>query len=73
MSLSDILTWWETTWSNGFVRKDVKKVGKSVQTDVYLVSSSKVPAGWKTFKKSDAMKNEDFSIGVNIQRYHSVL
>ena len=55
------------------MRKDVKKVGKSVQTDVYLVSSSKVPAGWKTFKKSDAMKNEDLSIGVDIQRYHSVL
>lgn len=27
MSLPDILTWWETIWSNGFLRKDVEKVG----------------------------------------------
>ena len=40
---------------------------------IYLILTSKVQAGWKAFKKSDAMKNEDCSIGVNIQRYHSVL
>ena len=86
-SPSDDLTRWIITYSNGFTRKGIEQISRSVREYVYLVLTSQVqgrsnivgnstPAvnAQKVFKSTfNALINEDYSIGINIERYQGVL
>ena len=81
------LTRWIITQSKGFTRKGIEKISRSVRAYVYLVLTSQVQARSSivgnsapavdvkqvfnsTFK---ALINEDYSIGIDIERYQGVL
>ena len=86
-SLSDDLTQWIITQSKRFTRKCIEKISRSVRTYVYLVLTSQVqtrssivgnsaPAvdAQKVFKGTfKALIKEDYSIGIDIERYQGVL
>ena len=86
-SLPDNLTRWIITQSKGFTKKGIEKISRSVREYVYLVLTSQVqgrsnivgnstPAvdAQKVFKSTfNALINEDYSIGINIERYQGVL
>ena len=83
----DNLTGCIITQSKGFTRKGIEQISKSVRTYVYLVLTSQVqtrssivgnsaPAvdAQKVFKSTfKALINEDYSIGIDIERYQEVL
>ena len=76
-----------TTESKGFTKKGVEKISRSVRAYVYLVLTSQVQArssivgssvseldGQQAFKGMfKALIDEDYSIGVDIERYQGVL
>ena len=73
--------------SKGFTRKGIEKISRSVRAYVYLVLASQVQArssivgnstpaldAQQVFKSAfKALINEDYSIGINIERYQGVL
>ena len=82
----DNLTRWIITRAEGFTRKGIEKISRSVREYVYLVLTSQVQVRSiivgnsapavdvqqifeSTFK---ALINEDYSIGINIERYQGV-
>ena len=83
----DDLTRWIITWSKGFTRKEIEKISRSVREYVYLVLTSQVQArssivgnsapavdAQQVFKSTfKALINEDYSIGIDIERYQGVL
>ena len=83
----DNLTGCIITQSKGFTRKGIEQISKSVRTYVYLVLTSQAqtrssivgnsaPAvdAQKVFKSTfKALINEDYSIGIDIERYQEVL
>ena len=83
----DDLTRWIITWSKGFTRKEIEKISRSVREYVYLVLTSQVQARSsivgnsapavdvkQVFKSTfKALINEDYSIGIDIERYQGVL
>ena len=83
----DNLTRWIITRSKGFARKGIEKINRSVRAYVYLVLTSQVQASssivgnsapavdaQQVFKSTfKALINEDYSIGINIERYQGVL
>ena len=86
-SSSDDLTRWIITQSKGFARKGVEQISRFARAYVYLVLTSQVQAKSNTVRNSapavDAKKvfkstlkaliNEDYSIGIDIERYQGVL
>ena len=86
-SPSDDLTRWIITQSKGFTRNGIEKISRSVRIYVYLVLTSQVQARSSIVGNSapavDAQKvskstfwaliNEDYSIGIDIERYQGVL
>ena len=82
-SASDDLTQWKITQSKGFTRKNTEQISRSVRVYVYLVLTSQVEARSSIVGNSapavDAQKvskstfwaliNEDYSIGINIEKY----
>ena len=83
----DNLTRWIITRSKGFARKGIEKINRSVRAYVYLVLTSQVQASssivgnsapavdaQQVFKSTfKALINEDYSIGIDIERYQGVL
>ena len=83
----DNLTRWIATQSKVFTRKGIEKISRCVRAYVYLLLTSQVqpkssivgnsvPAvdAQKVFKSTfKALINEDYSIGINIERYQGVL
>ena len=83
----DDLTRWIITWSKGFTRKEIEKISRSVREYVYLVLTSQVQArssivgnsapaadAQQVFKSTfKALINEDYSIGIDIERYQKIL
>ena len=83
----DNLTRWIITRSEGFTRKGIAKISRSVKEYVYSVLTSQVqvrsiivgnsaPAvdAQQIFESTfKALVNEDYSIGINIERYQGVL
>ena len=83
----DNLTQWIITQSKGFTKKGIEKLSRSVRTYVYLVLTSQVQARSRVVGNSvpamDAQKvfqstfkaliNEDYSIGIDVERYQGVL
>ena len=83
----DNLTQWIITQSKGFTKKGIEKLTRSVRTYVYLVLTSQVQARSSIVGNSapavgtqEALKcmfkaliNEDYSIGIDIERYQGVL
>ena len=83
----DNLTRWIITRSKGFARKGIEKINRSVRAYIYLVLTSQVQASssivgnsapavdaQQVFKSTfKALINEDYSIGINIERYQGVL
>ena len=83
----DNLTRWIITRSEGFTRKGIAKISRSVREYVYSVLTSQVqvrsiivgnsaPAvdAQQIFESTfKALVNEDYSIGINIERYQGVL
>ena len=83
----DNLTEWIITQSKGFTRKGIEKISRSVRAYVYLVLTSQVQArssivgnsapavdAQKVFKGTfKALIKEDYSIGIDIERYQGVL
>ena len=81
------LTRWIITQSKGFTRKGTEKISRSVKAYVYLVLTSQVQARSsivgnsapavdvkQVFKSTfKALINEDYSIGIDIERYQGVL
>ena len=79
----DNLTQWIITQSKGFIRKGIEKISRSVRAYVYLVLTSQVQArssivgnsaaavdDQQVFKSTfKALINEDYSIGIDIERY----
>ena len=75
------------TQSKGFAKKGVEKISRSVRAYVDLVLTSQVQTRWSIVGNSapavDAQKalkgmfkaliNKDYSIGIDIERYHGVL
>ena len=86
-SLPDNLTRWIITQSKGFTRKGIEKISRSVTAYVYLVPTSQVHARSSIVGNSapavdaqnvfrsifKALINEDFSIGIDIERSQGVL
>ena len=86
-SLPDNLTRWIITQSKGFTRKGIEQISRSVRAYVYLVLTSQVQARSSIVGNSapavdaqQALKgifkgliNEDYSIGIDIERYQGVL
>ena len=86
-SPSDDLTRWIITQSKGFTRNGIEKISRSVRIYVYLVLTSQVQArssivgnsapavdAQKVFKSTfKELINEDYSIGIDIERYQGVL
>ena len=83
----DNLTRWIITQSKGFTRKSIEQISRSVRAYVYLVLTSQVQARSSIVGNSTpavdtqqalkgmfkALINEDYSIGIDIERYHGVL
>ena len=83
----DNLTRWIITRSEGFTRKGIAKISRSVREYVHSVLTSQVqvrsiivgnsaPAvdAQQIFESTfKALVNEDYSIGINIERYQGVL
>ena len=86
-SLPDNLTRWIITQSKGFTKEGIKQISRSGRTYVYLVITSQVQArsslvgnsapavdAKKVFKSTFmTLINENYSIGINIERYQGVL
>ena len=83
----DNLTRWIITQSKGFTKKGIEQISRSVRAYVYLVLTSQVQARSsivgnsapavnvkQVFKSTfKALINEDYSIGIDIERYQGVL
>ena len=83
----DTLTRWIITQSKGFTEKGIEKISRSVRAYVYLVLTSQSQARSSIIGNStpavdaqqalkgmfNALINEDYSIGTNIERYQGVL
>ena len=83
----DNLTRWIITRSRCFTRKGIEKISRSVRTYVYLVLTSQFQARssiicnlapavdtQKVFKTMfKALINDDYCLGINIERYQGVL
>ena len=83
----DNLTRWIITQSKGFTKKGIEQISRSVRAYVYLVLTSQAqerssivgnsaPAvdAQKVFKSTfNALINEDYSIGTDIEKYQGVL
>ena len=83
----DNLTRWIITQLRGFTKKDIEKISRSVRAYVYLVLTSQVQARSSIVDNSapavdaqqalkgmfKALINEDYSIGIDIERYQGVL
>ena len=83
----DNLTRWIITQSKGFTRKGMEKIIITVEAYVYLVLTSQVQARSSIFGNSapvvdtqqvfkgtfKALINEDYSTGIDIERYQDVL
>ena len=83
----DNLTRWIITQSKGFIRKGIEKISRSERAYIYLVLTSQVQArssiagnsaaavdAQQVLKsKFKALINEDYSIGIDIERYQGVL
>ena len=83
----DNLTRWIITQSKGFTKKGIQKISRSVRAYVYLVLTSQVQARSTIVGNSapvvdaqqalkgmfKALINEDYSIGIDIERYQRVL
>ena len=83
----DNLTRWITTQSKDFTRKGIEKISRFVREYVYLVLTSQVQArssivgssapaadAQQIFKSTFmALINEDYSIGIDTERYQGVL
>ena len=83
----DNLTRWIITQSKGFSKKGIEQISRSVRAYVYLVLTSQVQArssivgnsapavdAQQVFKSTfKALINEDYSIGIDIERYQGVL
>ena len=81
------LTRWIIAESKGFTKKGIEQTSRSVRAYVYLVLTSQVQArssivgnsaptvdAQKVFKSTfKALINEDYSIGIDIDRYQGVL
>ena len=81
------LTQWIITQSKDFTRKGIEQISRSVRAYVYLVLTSQVQArssivgnsapavdAQKVFKSTfKELRNEDYSIGIDIERYQEVL
>ena len=81
------LTRWIITQSKGFTKKGIEKISRSVRAYVYLVLSSQAQArssivgnsapavdAQQVFKGTfKALINEDYSIGMDIERYQGML
>ena len=81
------LTRWIITQSKGFTKKGIEKISRSVRAYVYLVLTSEIqvrssivgnsaPAvdPQQVFKGTfKALINEDYSIGIDIERYQGIL
>ena len=86
-SAPENLTRWIITQSKGFPKKGIEKISRSVREYVYLVLTSQVQARSSIVGNSapavdaqQALKgifkgliNEDYSIGIDIERYQGVL
>ena len=78
---------WIITKSKDFTRKGIEQISRSVRVYVYLVLTSQVHArssivgnsapavdAQKVFKSTfNALINEDYSIGIDIEKYQGVL
>ena len=87
ISPPDNLTRWIIAQSKGFTKKGIEKISRSVRAYVYLVLTSQVQARSSIVGNSaseldaqqalkgmfKALINEDYSIGVDIERYQGVL
>ena len=83
----DNLTRWIITQFKSFTRKGIEKISRSMKAYVYLVLTSQVKAissivgnsasavdAQQVFKSTfKALINEEYSIGINIDRYQGVL
>ena len=83
----DNLTRWIIAQSKGFTRKGIEKTSRSVRAYVYLVLTSQVQARSSIVVNSapavdaqqalkcmfKALINEDYSIGIDTERYQGVL
>ena len=83
----DNLTRWIITQSNGFTRKGIEKISRSVRAYVYLILTSEVQARssivgnsvpavdvQQVFKSMfKALIDEDYSIAIDIERYQGGL
>ena len=83
----DNFTRWIITQSKGFTRRGIEKISRFVRSYVYLVLTSQVQArssivgnsapavdAQQVFKSTfKALINEDYSIGIDIERYQGVL
>ena len=83
----DNLTRWIITQSKGFTKKGIEQISRSVRAYVYLVLTSQVQARSSIVGNSTpavdtqqalkgmfkALINEDYSIGIDIERYQGVL
>ena len=83
----DNFTRWIITQSKGFTRRGIEKISRFVRSYVYLVLTSQVQArssivgnsapavdAQKVFKSTfKELINEDYSIGIDIERYQGVL
>ena len=83
----DNLTRWIITRSKGFTRKGIEQISRSVRAYAYLVLTSQVQArssivgssapavdAQRVFKGTfKALKNKDYSIGIDIERFQGVL
>ena len=83
----DNLTRWIITRSKGFTRKDIEKISRSVRAYIYVVFTSQVQArssivgnsapavdAQQVFKSTfKALINEDYPIGIDIERHQGVL
>ena len=79
-SPSDDLTRWIITQPKCFKRKGFEKISKPMMAYVYLVLTSQIQARSSVLDAQKASKstfkaliNEDYSIGINIERYQGVL
>ena len=86
-SLSDNLTQWIIKQSRGFSKKRIENISRSVRVYVYLLLTSQVQArssiignsaravdAQQVFKSTfKTLINEDYSIGIYIERYQGVL
>ena len=86
-SPADNFTRWIINQSKGFTRRGIEKISRFVRSYVYLVLTSQVQArssivgnsapavdAQQVFKSTfKALINEDYSIGIDIERYQGVL